>query len=396
MYNRYSLKFVLTLVFSASALTCVIFSLLFYFHFGSLRPVTQRAENTNEFTELLNVISNRFIGNFDLSDITDAAMRAAVDSLEDDWSFYMNAEEYTEYLATADNRYTGIGVEVNIEAENGVRVVGVYRNSGADIAGMRLDDLIIAVDGENIIGLSLIEIRALLRRPLGDSAVLTVIRNNEELDLTVLYNIVFIDPVTFEMLDNNIGYVILQNFEADAGNSFIAAVNELIEQGAVGFIYDVRSNNGGRVGEVTQILDFLLPEGEIFITVNRGGAEQITWSDANFIDIPAVVLVNSFSYSGAEFFAAMLSEYDYAPTVGEPTTGKNRMQTTIRLSNGGAVHLSTGHYLTKNRVSLFDTGGFTPDHVVEFSEKELELFMRGELELSEDRQLQMALSLLAS
>jgi len=90
----------------------------------------------------------------------------------------------------------------------------------------------------------------------------------------------------------------------------------------------------------------------------------------------------------------MLSEYDYALTVGEQTTGKNRMQTTIPLSNGGAVHISTGHYLTKNRISLYDVGGFTPDHIIPFTEEERDLFNSGDLEKNADPQLQKALSLL--
>jgi carboxyl-terminal processing protease len=197
------------------------------------------------------------------------------------------------------------------------------------------------------------------------------------------------------MLDGNIGYVRLRNFDEGAGDRFIAAVNELIESGAVAFIYDVRSNPGGRVGEVTQILDFLLPEGEIFISVDRSGEEQITMSDADFIDVPAVVLVNSYSFSGAEYFAAMLDEYDYAVTAGEQTTGKNRMQSTIALPNGGAVHISTGHYLTKNRVSLFDTDGYTPNYIVTLSEDEWNLFIRGNLEKDNDPQIQKAISVIA-
>jgi len=188
--------------------------------------------------------------------------------------------------------------------------------------------------------------------------------------LTVVYSVVFRDPISYEMLDGYIGYVRIANFDVGSADSFIAAVNSLIEQGAVSFVYDVRSNPGGRVNEISQILDFLLPEGDIFVSVNRSGVEHVTTSDADMIDLPAVVLVNSTSFSGAEFFAAMLYEFEYAYTVGEPTTGKNRMQSTIPLELGGAVVLSTGEYLTRNRVSLFDVGGFTPDFVIPLTDEE--------------------------
>jgi carboxyl-terminal processing protease len=405
MKRKYSLGVLLTLVLTASALTCVILSLLFVLISQSDSPQhghTPQQPNSEEsiygerFSELLRVIDERFIGTFDLTDITESALRGAVESLDDEWSYYMNPEEYASFLASANNRYHGIGVEVKIDEETtGMLVLGVYSDSGADLAGIVAGDIVTAVDGESILGLSLSEIRILLRRPLGETAVLTVLRADGAYhDLTVLYSIVFTNPVTFEMLPGNIGYVVLRNFEEDAGERFINAVNELIEMGAVAFIYDVRNNNGGRVSEVTQILDFLLPEGEIFISVDRSGVERITMSDEYFIDLPAVVLVNVRSYSGAEFFAAMLFEYNYAVTIGEQTTGKNRMQTTIPLDNGGAIHLSTGHYLTKNRISLYDIGGFTPEIVIVMSDDERELFNRGELERTSDPQFMRALSIL--
>ena len=380
-------------MFTASALTCIVLS-LFFFVYLSFRD--SEIHSTNDFSELIELLDERFIGELDIDDVTIAALRAAIDALDDDWSYYMSPLEYAEFLRSSNNRYSGIGVDVVIDEETeGMKVMGVYSNSGADIAGIVIGDIITAVDGESILGLPLPDIRVMLRRPLGSTAILTVLRTSGEYqELTVIYDIVFTNPVSFEMLEGNIGYVLLKNFEEGAGVEFIAAVNELIENGAAGFIYDVRNNPGGRVNEVTSILNFLLPEGEIFISVDRSGIEKITRSDADFIDFPAVVLVNRHSYSGGEFFPAMLYEYGYAVTVGEQTTGKNRMQTTIPLSNGGAAHISTGHYLTKNRISLYDSGGFTPEFVIPMTDEDRVLFNRGELDKADDKQFLKALSLL--
>jgi len=393
MEKKYSLKFVLTLIVAASALTCLIISLLFYWQIIALNHTNSKAD---DFAELMEVIEDRFIGEFDLDEIANAAKHAAVYSLDDNWSYYLSPDEYIDFLESSNNKYSGIGVEVVTDKETGgIKVLHVYPESGADEAGIVGGDIITEIDGESILGFTIVDIRALLRRPIGERALLTVLRADGEYHtLTVIYSVVFTDPVSFEMLDNNIGYVLLKNFEAGAADGFISAVNTLIEQGAVAFIYDVRSNNGGRVGEMTQILDFLLPEGEIFISVNRSGIEQITKSDPDSIDLPAVVLVNRYSYSGAEYFTAILNEYDYAITVGEQTTGKNRMQTTIPLSNGGAVHISTGQYLTKNRISLYDTGGYTPVYIIDFTDEEYELFRKGELEKKSDPQLVKAILLL--
>ena len=393
MEKRFSLKFVITLVLITSASVCLLLSLLFLWQINS---TPGKSSDTDGFSELLDIISTRYIGTYDVDDLSDTAMRAAVDSLDDQWSFYMSPGEYADYLESSNNRYTGIGVEVLMDEEaGGIKVMGVYPDSGADAAGITAGDIITAVDGESIRDLTLVEIRALLRRPINDTVLLTVLRENGEYqELTVVYSVVFTDPVSYEMVSSTVGYIVIRNFETGAADGFINAVNALIEQGAEGFIYDVRSNNGGKVTEMTQILDFLLPEGEIFISVDRSGKEEITLSDAGFIDLPAVVLINRHSYSAAEYFTAMLSEYGYAQAVGEQTTGKNRMQTTIPMSGGGAVHISTGEYLTKNRVSLYDTGGFTPDFLITLSDDELAIFRPGVLDTATDTQFKMALSLL--
>ena len=422
MDKRFSLKFVLTLMLLTLVLTSMIISALFILIINPVnnspsllglitnqtndRPglfgffSRSRNQNTNEvqtFAELMELISSRFIGDFDNEDIMYAAMWAAVDSLDDYWSYFMSPEEYMYFRQRGDNRYSGIGVDVVVDEETGgIKVLGVRRESGAYAAGIVAGDIITAVDGMSILGFTIAETRQALQRPLGETALVTVLREDDQYyDLTVIYNLVFIDPVSYEMLDGDIGYIVLRNFDTRAAERFISAVNVLIEQGATAFIYDVRSNPGGKVTEMTMILDFLLPEGEIFISVNSSGTEQIIRSDEDYLDMPAVVIVNSYSFSGAEYFAAILCEYDYAYTVGEQTTGKNRMQTTFQLSDGSAVHISTGEYLTKNRVSLYDTGGFTPGYLIELTEDEFGLFLSGDLSIESDPQLQKAIFLLA-
>jgi len=391
-----SVKFTLTLVIISSALTAILLSLYFFVMFTrDSFEVIEQSDEMSRFYEVLDLVNRRFIGDYSLDELTDIALRAAVGSL-DQWSHYMTAVEYAAFLETADNTYAGIGVEVETDEEiGGIRVVNVHRDSGAYNAGIVVGDVITAVDGESIEGFSFAEVRAALRRPIGDNAELTVFRADGEFHLlTVQYDIVFRDPVSFEMLEGNIGYVQIRNFDERSSERFIYAVNTLISQGAVAFVYDVRSNPGGRVNEITPILDFLLPEGDIFVAVNRSGVEHITTSDENLIDIPAVVLVNRFSFSGAEFFAAMLSEFDYAYTVGSQTTGKNRMQTTIPLESGGAIVLSTGEYLTRNRVSLYDVGGFTPDFIIELTDEQYRDALSMGPDPSIDSQLEKAIYLL--
>ncbi|MCL2079382.1 MAG: S41 family peptidase [Oscillospiraceae bacterium] len=403
MENKLSLKVRLVLMLLILALICALAFLFVMFFTGSDRKSdaaspdgTDITSVTGDMEELLAIIASRFIGDYDIDELLEIAKIAIVDALDDNWSFYMTPEAYAYYLENSDNRYHGIGVEVQTDDERGgILVTNVYSNSGAEAAGIVIGDVITKIDNAAIAGYDMQEIRNALRRPIGDTALLTIYRADGSFsEITVVYGIIHTIPVAYEMLPGGIGYVALGNFEDGAAQGFIEAVNNLVDRGAVAIIYDVRSNNGGKVTEMTEILDFLLPEGEIFISISTDQTERITTSDSSFIDLPTVVLVNEYSYSGAEYFTAVLSEYDYALTVGEQTTGKNRMQTTITLSGGGAVHLSTGNYLTPNRISLYDIGGYTPDYLVKMSEDELISYLMGTLTHEDDPQLQKALSLL--
>jgi carboxyl-terminal processing protease len=194
------------------------------------------------------------------------------------------------------------------------------------------------------------------------------------------------------MLEGGVGYIAIYNFEAHSADDFIAAVDALVVEGAKAFLFDVRNNGGGRAAELVRMLDYLLPEGEIFVGVTARGQEEIIYSDEHAVTRPAAVLVNEHSYSAAEYFAAVLREYNYAEVVGTQTTGKNRSQVTYLLPDGGALHISTGEYLTPSRVSLTETGGLTPDVVVEMSEEDIEALYYGKLPFEEDVQLMAALA----
>ena len=143
-----------------------------------------------------------------------------------------------------------------------------------------------------------------------------------------------------------------------------AAVTALQEQGARALVFDMRDNGGGYLTELTDMLDFLLNEGPIFISRDRQGHETVTESDADCVDLPMAVLVNANTYSAAEFFAAELQERGVAVLVGEPTSGKGYSQQTFPLPGGSAMALSTGAYFTGSGKSLIGAG-LTLDREVE-------------------------------
>ena len=153
----------------------------------------------------------------------------------------------------------------------------------------------------------------------------------------------------------------------------------------------MRNNHGGLLSELLKALDHLLPEGDMFVSVNEQGEETVKKSDADCVEIPMTVLVNENSYSAAEFFAAALSEYDLSSLVGTHTTGKARSQVNIVLRDGSAVHISTNSYLTPKRVDLSEKGGLAPDISVSLSKEEEAKLVSGLLEHDKDPQLIAAL-----
>ena len=197
----------------------------------------------------------------------------------------------------------------------------------------------------------------------------------------------------YEMLENKVGLVTIENFDSRCAEETIDAIETLLDNGAEKLIFDVRNNPGGYASELIKVLDYLLPEGEVFHTVSYDGKEDIDYSDADCLEVPMVVLVNSSSYSAAEFFAAALREYEAASIVGEPTVGKGYFQTTIRLNDGSAVALSVGKYFTPKGESLAGVG-VTPDMVILLDDEQDSALYYGTLSTAEDPHIQAALKIL--
>ena len=220
-----------------------------------------------------------------------------------------------------------------------------------------------------------------------------MLRNGQELTLPVTRAEVKTPVATYEMLENKVGLISIVNFDSRCAEETIAAIEALLAEGAEKLIFDVRNNPGGYAREMVKVLDYLLPEGELFRTVDYKGTENVDRSDEKYLDIPMAVLVNADSYSAAEFFAAALSEYDAAVVVGESTSGKGYFQYTYELDDGSGVGLSVGKYYTPNGASL-EKVGITPDVTVNVTDEQAMQIYYGTLEPAEDPQLQAAVEAL--
>ena len=340
------------------------------------------------------LIDTRFVGEYDRDTLLDSAMNGMIAGTGDRWSYYLNAAGYKAQKLRRNNEYVGIGVVISYEREEGMLITAVKAGGPAEAAGLRPGDLITAVDGTALSGDARYEGSDLIRGDRGTQVSLTILgADGTTRTVSVTRKAVEEDPVSWELLPDGTGYIQVDNFYLRSAEQVKQAAQALQQQGATALVFDMRNNGGGYLDELTAMLDTLLPEGPIFRSQSRSGAEQVVQSDSACIPLPMATLVNQDTYSAAELFAAELQEKIGAPIVGVPTSGKGYSQQTYPLFSGGAVSISTHKYFTGEGISLIGTG-LTLDQEVALSDQEAAALLAGSLPHDQDPQLQAALTLL--
>lgn len=341
-------------------------------------------------TEAWRLVNTRFVGEYDPDKVVDYALSGMVQGVEDRWSYYLNAEDYEAQNQRRDNVYEGIGVTVGYSDDRGLLIQKVQPGTPAQEAGLEPGEVIVEVDGFSLAGEGKAEgVERILGEPGTPLTLVVLAADGSRREVTLSRAKVETSSVSGQVLPDGTGYVKVSDFYSHSGQQMKDMVDSLVEQGAVRLVFDMRNNGGGFVHELTEILDYLLPEGAIFRSEDKGGKEKVTYSDEGCIDLPMATLVNGDTYSAAEFFAAQLQETVGAPIIGEPTSGKGYSQQALPLPNGGALNLSTGRYRTGNGVSLIGTG-VSLDVEVKLDEEAGTALLAGTLEPEADAQLQAA------
>ena len=386
-----------------AALSCVVTIVLvlptmkYYNSYVPLRePEGKVAQGAEKLAELLNVIDTAYIGDADPTVMTDAAAAAMVEASGDRWSYYVSAAEMEEFSTMKENVFGGIGVSIVYQnADEGILIETVDPGGSAQKAGIHPGDIIIEAGGQSLIGVDPSTAASFIRGEIGTDVIIKVLRDGEELTFTVKREKVEETVAAGVLLEGNVGYIVIQNFNDRCASETIACIEDLIERGATKLLVDVRFNSGGYVSELVDLLDYLLPEGDLFVSEDYTGVKQTDTSNPSCLRMPMAVLINAYTYSSAEFFAAVLEEYEWAFTVGEHTVGKGNYQITIPLSDGSAVSLSVGRYYTPIKgIWLEESGGLAPTIEVEVDEETLAYIYAGLLDPMKDPQVLAALEAL--
>ena len=383
-----TLLIVLLFIFAVGATFCIT-----YLEAGKRYSCSGDAVSAKT-AEIAAYLDRYFIDDYDESALADAAASAMVQATGDKWSYYLSADQYDAYAETMSNAYVGIGVTIQVsEDEGGMRIELVTPGSPAEEAGIEAGDIIISVEGQPTLELGMSGTRALVRGEEGTSVHLGMKRGVRAFEVDVTRRSIQTVVASCELLDDDIGYIKIANFDERCAEETLACIDEMLEKGAKALLFDVRFNGGGYKNEMVKVLDRLLPEGVLFRSVDYTGKEETDYSDAACLELPMAVLVNEDSYSAAEFFAAALQEYEAATIVGTQTTGKGNFQSAFRLSDGSMLNLSIGKYYTPNGVSLSETG-VTPDVETDLTDEEYAALYAGKLAHDADGQLQAALGVL--
>lgn len=311
---------------------------------------------------------------FYLSEVTDEELaegmyRGMLEALDDPYSEYYSAEELSALMEQTQGVYYGVGAYVSLDPETSLpKISGVIEGTPAQEAGLRANDLIYEVDGASTYGLTLEEAVALIKGEEGTQVNLTIIREGESdyVELSVTRSRVEAPTVEFEMLDEEMAYIQIVEFDDVTIDQFAEALALAKGSGMKGLILDLRANPGGSLNAVVEIARMLLPEGLIVYTENKyGEREEYTCDGTRQLDVPLVVLVDMNSASAAEILAGAIKDYGIGTLVGTTTFGKGIVQQIIPFTDGSAVKLTISSYFTPNGNNIHEIG-IEPDVVCEF------------------------------
>lgn len=366
MKKKVSVGFLIGAIVLAVLLTFNLTYVIVWHSFsGRINNLAIRELTYSKLTEIGTYVDEFFIGKADDQKKTDGICEGYVKSLSDLSSYYLSKDEVQSRRSAQDNGYTSIGIISCYDERNaGIQILHMFEGSTAAEKGLAVLDSIVAVDGMSVAAVGYESALEMLRGEEGTEVAVTVLREatGERFSVILRRGAVVTDPVLDQsMLDEQIGYIAIPNFVEGTGRLFGEVYQSMRDEGMQKLILDLRFNPGGYMDEMAAIADMFLLEGETIYQERdyadvcnsisaHGGAEQI----------PIIVLIDRYTSGGAEFFAAALAENGRATLVGGRTAGMGYAQSSIDLSDGSQLILSTSEYLTSQGKSLQGTG-LSPD-----------------------------------
>lgn len=300
-------------------------------------------------------------------DLEDYLLKGYVNGLKDPYSVYYNEKETKELYETTEGEYSGVGAVMSQNLETGIiTMVNVYKDSPAEKAGFRNNDILYKVNGKDISTEDISKVVNRIKGKEGTEVTITVLRDGKEFEATAVREKLEAHTVEYNMKENKIGYIRVTEFDKVTYTQFVEAITDLKKQGMKGMVVDLRGNPGGNLSTVCQMLDYILPKGLIVYTENKDGKREVMTSDEEHkLEMPMTVLVDGRSASASEIFAGAVQDHKVGTLVGTTTYGKGVVQQLFDLKDGTCLKLTIAEYFTPNGRNIHGKG-IKPDVEVEY------------------------------
>lgn len=351
-------------------------------------------ENTAHKVDFItSILEEYYYEDPDVDDLREGIYAGLVSGLNDPYSAYYSPEEYEKLQISTTGNYAGIGAGLQKDKETGIISISkIYPDSPAEKAGLQVGDLLISADGQRSSDMEADAFAAAVRGEKGTDVELVYERDGQQYTISVTRDEINVPSVSSRMLDGNIGYIQIGEFVTGTPGEFETAIENLKNEGAKAFIFDVRDNPGGMVDSVTEMLDYILPEGTTLYMEEKDGSKTYYDSDGKrYLDAPMAVLTNGNSASASEIFAGAVHDFKAGTLVGTTTYGKGVVQVTLPLNDGSAVKVTIARYFTPSGVCIHGEG-IKPDVELEYEysgDKEAE-----EYDYLSDNQVNKAIEIL--
>ena len=343
---------------------------------------------------LMQLVDYYYYEDVDHEAMLDSAALGLMAGIGDVYSTYYTKEEMEAFNEETEGEYAGIGCQLIADpTDELITVTRVFKGSPAEKEGIRAGDKIVYVEDVYYSAYEMDEAVSVMRGEPGGTVKVTVMRGLETVDFNVTREIVHINYVEHEILEGNIGYVMVYDFLGNAVDGFSEALKTFEAADVRGMIIDLRNNGGGLVDACVEMADMILPEGVVVSLKDKYGYTEEYKIDNEYYDVPMVVLMNEYSASASEILVGAIRDYEAAELVGTKSFGKGIVQSALEFPDGSGVKITTARYYTPSGECIHEVG-IEPDVYVEMNEDAVTLYGLNNLPHEEDTQLQKAIEVL--
>lgn len=345
---------------------------------------------------LMELVEMYYYEDVDEDEMLESAALGLIAGIGDVYSTYYTKEDMEAFNEETEGEYAGIGCQLLADpSDQMITITRVFKGSPAERAGMRSGDKIVYVNDVYYSAYEMDDAVSVMRGEPGGTVKVTVLRDLDTIDFDVTREIVNINYVEYEILDGDIGYVMVYDFLGDAYEGFAEAIDAFRAANVSGMIIDLRNNGGGLVDACVDMADLILPEGVVVSMRDKYDEVEEYRIDDEYFDVPMVLLVNGYSASASEILAGAVRDYGAGTLLGTKTFGKGVVQSALEFTDGSGIKLTTARYYTPSGECIHGVG-IEPDVEIELDEDVVTRYGINNLPHEQDAQLQKAIELIKS